>query len=107
MLHRLTLMSHTNTSNQQPSIVDQPPESEHSWIPDGCVILVGPDGKRYVVPAFMGPAMRQAFEGQKKKDLMTFGASGTVSLFMCPACLFSSYLPAPHSGIYFSSYLRA
>jgi hypothetical protein len=76
-------------SNQQPSIVDQPPESEHSWIPDGCVILVGPDGQRYVVPAFMGLAMRQVFEGQKKKDLMTFGALGTVSLIMCPACLFS------------------
>ncbi|KAF8805985.1 hypothetical protein BYT27DRAFT_7257400 [Phlegmacium glaucopus] len=67
-----------SSTHRDPSIVDPPRESEHDWIPDGCVSLVGPDGQRYVVPDFMVPAMRQVVEGKKKKeDLMAFGASGT------------------------------
>ncbi|KAF8801929.1 hypothetical protein BYT27DRAFT_7215798 [Phlegmacium glaucopus] len=41
-----------------------------------------PDDQRYVVPAFMVPAMHQLFDGHRKKeDLKAFGASGSIHEF--------------------------
>ncbi|KAF8811076.1 hypothetical protein BYT27DRAFT_7018481, partial [Phlegmacium glaucopus] len=36
-------------------------------IPEGYVVIIGPDEERYVVPQFMVPALHQMFDGYRKK----------------------------------------
>lgn len=57
-------------------------EGDKTWIPEGYVTTVGPDGKDYLVPEFMVPTLHQSFEAYRKKiDLGVYNAAGSVSLF--------------------------
>ncbi|KAF8802329.1 hypothetical protein BYT27DRAFT_7215423 [Phlegmacium glaucopus] len=52
-----------------------------NWIPEGYVLIIGPDDKEYVVPEFMVPALHQMFDGYRKKvDLDVFRGAGS-----CPS----------------------
>ena len=56
-------------------------QSDDSWIPDGFILVVGPDGKKYIVPEFMVTALDQDYHSDKKKEeLKSFSAAGTVSI---------------------------
>jgi hypothetical protein len=49
-------------------------------IPEGYVVVTGPDDNQYVVPDFMVPALHQMFDGYRKKlDLDAFRQAGSVS----------------------------
>jgi hypothetical protein len=49
-------------------------------IPDGYVMITGPEEQPYVVPQFMVPALHQIFDGYREKQNMdVFGAAGSVS----------------------------
>jgi hypothetical protein len=51
-----------------------------SPIPDGYVIVAGPDNLEYVLPDFLVPALHQMFDGYRKKlDLDAFRQAGSVS----------------------------
>jgi hypothetical protein len=66
-------MSHTKGSQS---------ESNPPWIPEGFVILMGPDDQSYVVPQFFVPSMQHNFDGYREKQKMEVEkAAGTVSLF--------------------------
>ncbi|KAF8799823.1 hypothetical protein BYT27DRAFT_7217374 [Phlegmacium glaucopus] len=71
-----------SSTHPNPFTSDNVQNSETPWIPEGCITVVGPNDQRYLVPAFMLPAMHQLFEGHRKKEeLKAFGASGTVHQF--------------------------
>ncbi|KAF8797513.1 hypothetical protein BYT27DRAFT_7265656 [Phlegmacium glaucopus] len=71
-----------SSTHPNPFTSDNVQNSENPWIPEGCVTVVGPNDQRYLVPAFMLPAMHQLFDGHRKKEeLKAFGASGTVHQF--------------------------
>jgi hypothetical protein len=40
---------------------------ENGWIPEGFVLLVGPNNENYILPEFMVPALDQDFHSNKKK----------------------------------------
>jgi len=53
---------------------------ENDWIPEGFILVKGPDDEKYLVPEFMVQEMEQQFYSNKKKeDLNAFKLSGTVS----------------------------
>jgi hypothetical protein len=55
-------------------------EGDTTGIPEGYVVIIGPDEERYVVPQFMVPALHQMFDGYRKKaDLEVFKCPGSVS----------------------------
>lgn len=56
------------------------PQDPIRWIPDGYVVVLGPDEHQYVVSEFFVPALHQIFIGyRKKKTLQVFEAAGNVS----------------------------
>ena len=56
--------------------------STDNWIPEGFVVLIGPDNEKYVVPEFMVDKIDQDYRSQeKKKELKASSAPGTVSFF--------------------------
>jgi len=56
-----------------------------SWIPEGFVVVVGPDNEQYIVPEYAVPELEKEYESKKmKKILGAFQAKGTVSIF----CIF-------------------
>jgi hypothetical protein len=56
------------------------PQLDNEWIPEGFVVIKGPDSRRYIVPEFMLPSMQQQFDGdQNKIDLEAFLHLGAVS----------------------------
>ena len=65
--------------------------STDNWIPEGFVVLIGPDNEKYVVPEFIVDKIDQDYGSQeKKKELKASSAPGTVSFFFygsrkCPA----------------------
>jgi hypothetical protein len=66
------------------SHIENTPKNDNEWIPDGFVLINGPDNERYVVPEYMVPALHQTFDAKKKKEeLDVCNAMGSVSGF-CP-----------------------
>jgi hypothetical protein len=54
-----------------------------AWIPEGYVLLSGPDGKNYIVPDFFVHALDHNLDSyRKKEDLKIERAAGTVSSFI-------------------------
>jgi hypothetical protein len=52
-----------------------------TWIPEGYVLVVGPNEIKYIVPEFILPALDQDFHaGVRKEKIGAFRAPGTVSL---------------------------
>lgn len=67
------------STNETTSTVWVPIHGE-SWIPDGFVLVMGPDEKRYILPEFMLPDRDQTFNARKRaQELMASSAAGTVS----------------------------
>jgi hypothetical protein len=63
-----------------PSTFWVPKSTSNSWIPEGYVLMTGPDNQDYIVPEFMVPVLDQDFNAkEKKKELGVSGALGTVS----------------------------
>lgn len=61
--------------------------ADHPWIPEGYVIVAGPDDQSYVVPEFMVPAIHQVNKGhQNKQAVGAFAASGSVSTYFRNHC---------------------
>jgi hypothetical protein len=55
-------------------------ESDDTWIPEGYVVLRGPNGEKYIAPEFMLPALDQEFHSnERKSSLSALNAKGTVS----------------------------
>jgi hypothetical protein len=55
-------------------------EGSLPWIPEGYILVMGPDQQPYVVPEFFVSALHQNFDGYKKKESMEVSkAAGTVS----------------------------
>jgi hypothetical protein len=71
---------------------------EDSWIPEGFVLLIGPDNKKYILPDFMEPALDQEYHSEQKKDnLKTWMAKGTVRprfRHFVPAFVTPAFVPA-------------
>ena len=64
-----------NSSDNTTPIVNIP-----SWIPEGYQLIVGPDGKEYIMPDFAIPALEQEVQAEaKKSSLNASNALGTVS----------------------------
>jgi len=58
-------------------------KNENNWIPDGFLIVKGPDDEKYLVPEFMVQALDQDFYSKKKKEeLNAFKLSGTVCIIL-------------------------
>jgi len=54
-------------------------ESSSTWIPEGYVEVMGPDGQCYLVPGYCAPALQSCLDGFKeKKRLKIEKAAGTV-----------------------------
>jgi hypothetical protein len=50
-----------------------------SWIPEGYIEVIGPNGQQYLVPHFYAPALNNSLEGaEEKKKLNIEKAAGTV-----------------------------
>ena len=50
------------------------------WVPEGYVVIIGPNDNRYVVPEFCAADFKQKIdEDQKKKEMEVFKAAGSVS----------------------------
>ena len=68
-------------SSSKQILQSSPSEIDNTWVPQGYVVVIGPDGQRYLVPEFMVPTLHQTFEGYcKKRDLGIFKAAGSVSV---------------------------
>jgi hypothetical protein len=53
-----------------------------SWIPEGYIEVIGPNGQQYLVPRFYAPALNNSLEGSEEKKQMDIEkAAGTVSFF--------------------------
>ena len=63
------------------------PTTKIQNIPDGFTVGISPDGKQYLVPQYMVPALDQAFASYRsKEDLGVVNAPGGVSdPFICYA----------------------
>jgi hypothetical protein len=53
-------------------------DSTANWIPEGFVLLIGPDEEKYIVPEFLVDSIDQDYYSYKKKKKLS-GAPGTVS----------------------------
>jgi hypothetical protein len=54
-------------------------ENDNAGIPDGFIVISGPDGQRYLVPEFLVSDLNQTILGQmQKKYLGVEKASGSV-----------------------------
>jgi hypothetical protein len=67
-------------------------------IPEGYVMVSGPDTDNFLIPEFMVPALHQIFDGYRKKaDLDAFKRAGSVSYIIIQELSFrwlsSSYGP--------------
>ena len=72
------------TSNATSNVCNK---NKNDWIPDGFVLVKGPDDEKYLVPEFMVQALDQDFHSNKKKELLNaFKFSGTVSYSAKLAC---------------------
>ena len=49
-----------------------------NWIPEGFVLLIGPDEEKYIVPEFLVDSIDQDYYSYKNKNKLS-GAPGTVS----------------------------
>jgi hypothetical protein len=59
----------------------QRPSAEIPVVPEGYTAGIGPDGKKYIVPQFMVPALDQAFDSYRKQmDMKVFEESAQVSI---------------------------
>lgn len=57
-------------------------EDTPTWIPEGYVVVKGPDDQRYLIRQFMEPALHQTLDANVKKSEMSLDkAEGSVSLF--------------------------
>ena len=57
-----------------------PKEGEENWIPDGFVVVIGPDNQKYLMPDFMVTTFDNAYYMEKQKEnLMSYNAPGSVS----------------------------
>jgi hypothetical protein len=64
------------------SIMDNNVSIDSSWIPEGYVEIIGPNGQHYLVPRFYAPALNNTLVGfEEKKKLEIEKAAGTVSYF--------------------------
>lgn len=64
-----------------PSSLQISNKKDDSWIPEGYVLLLGPDDEKYVVPEFMVPALNQDYHSKNvKEDLKVSSSKGTVSI---------------------------
>jgi hypothetical protein len=53
---------------------------DSSWIPEGYMEIIGPNGQKYLVPRFYAPALTTELVGiEKKRNLEIEKAAGTVS----------------------------
>ena len=71
-------MASSSNTNQQhyPTLIPD-------WIPEGFVVVVGPDNHRYIVPECIGPAIVQQFNAEEKRvDLETFRHPLIVSIYI-------------------------
>jgi hypothetical protein len=74
-----------------PSTFWVPKSTSNSWIPEGYVLMTGPDNKDYIAPEFMVPVLDQDFNAkEKKKELKVSGALGTVSSQLSPIIISDS-----------------
>jgi hypothetical protein len=56
-------------------------QEDFTWIPEGFVMVTGPGGADYVIPAYIFPALqRERNTYLRRKELGAFQASGKVSL---------------------------
>jgi hypothetical protein len=63
-----------------PSTIWVPKLTSKSWIPEGYILMTGPDNEQYIAPEFMVPVLEQDYNAKgKKKELRASGAPGTVS----------------------------
>jgi hypothetical protein len=63
-----------------PSTIWVPKLTNKSWIPEGYILMTGPDNEQYIAPEFMVPVLEQDYNAKdKKKELRASGALGTVS----------------------------
>ena len=54
-------------------------QDEDHWIPEGFVLVIGPDEKAYILPEFMLPDLDQSFNARKRaKELKASNAAGMV-----------------------------
>jgi hypothetical protein len=59
------------------------PQTHDAWVPDGYIIVVGPDNEHYVVPEFMVEDLDQKFNVSKRElEINAFNAQGSVSNFL-------------------------
>lgn len=57
-------------------------EGDASWIPEGYIVVTGPDDQRYVVPQYFVSALHQNLDGHREKDKLEIEkAAGTVCIF--------------------------
>jgi hypothetical protein len=67
----------------QPKFSVWVPQTNDVWIPDGFVVIVGPDDEKYIVPEFMVENLDQQFNAERRaKILRAFSAPGSVSNFL-------------------------
>ena len=86
--------AHLNPSTSQIAL-----QSNDEWIPEGYVGMEAPDTQRYIVPAFLLPALEQHFRGEvKKTDCNAFSASGSVSSRYIVHCIFICWVFAQRAG---------
>lgn len=58
------------------------PEGEATWIPEGFLLVKGPDGQKYVVPEVFALTLLQSLDAyQKGKDLNIEKAAASVCFF--------------------------
>jgi hypothetical protein len=69
-----------NASNSQDSI----PQVDDMWIPEGFVLVIGPNNQKYIVPEYCVPDLDIDYlSNEKKKELGATNAQGTVSFSFC------------------------
>lgn len=57
-----------------------PNQGGDTCIPEGYVLVLGPDNQNYIIPEFMVPALEHDFRAiRRKRDLRASSAPGTVS----------------------------
>jgi hypothetical protein len=63
------------------SAFDNSNETDNNWIPEGFVLVIGPDNNKYIMQEHVVPALEQDFLAYGRKMVLeTFNASGTVSI---------------------------
>ena len=75
-----------SSADKNPSTTKFVSDVNEDFLPEGFVVVVGPDGYRYIVPESLGPALEHQFRGEQIKfDNKVFQASGIVSIFIPPS----------------------